>query len=178
MNSCMSAIQLVQQENRKQGQDVGVVTSSETMILVMIDVQLMPQIFSLILTVGVANAVASKGQVIGQCYACMAEIHIIKIYLIVFKVVRHSKLALSTSRMSKDISRMILEVDYCFHPTQIQRTQKENTNSRKHQDNTLSLKQAVDTVTSKGDKQMNSCRSVIEHVQEDNGKQLNSARSN
>jgi hypothetical protein len=58
MKSCWSAIQLVQQENGKQYQDVGVVTSSETMILVMIGVQLMPQIFSLILTVGVANTLA------------------------------------------------------------------------------------------------------------------------
>jgi hypothetical protein len=83
----------------------------------------------------------------------MAKIHILKKYLVEFKVVRHSTLAVSTSRMSKDISRMILEVDYCFHQIQIQGPKKGNTNSRQHQDNRLAHEQAADQQRRQADEQ-------------------------
>jgi hypothetical protein len=93
------------------------------------------------------------GQGIDHCYDCMAEIHILREYLLEFTDVRHNELAGEISRMSQDISRLIPGGRTLLSPNPDPATRKQNIKRRQYRDNRPAHEQAADEHRRRADNQ-------------------------
>ena len=93
------------------------------------------------------------GQGIDHCYDCMAEIHILKGYLLEFTDVKYDELAGETSRMSRDISRLIPGGRTLLSPNPDPATRKHNIKRRQYRENRPAHEHAADEHKRRADDQ-------------------------